>query len=214
MFNKVSVLVDNDSWILPYATKLVESLKVEGIKCKLYRKHNDVASGDICFMLGCTKIVKDEVLKKNRFNLVIHESDLPKGKGFAPVAWQIIEGMDSIPVCLIEAGSNVDSGDIWLKDVIKLDGTELCNEWRAKQGEISIKLALKFVANFLELKNQKQEGAPSFYARRTPNDSELDIDKSINEQFSLLRTVDNVNYPAFFYRNGIKYKLLIEKEGN
>jgi len=27
---------------------------------------------------------------KNKLNLVIHSSDLPKGKSFAPIQWQIL----------------------------------------------------------------------------------------------------------------------------
>jgi len=45
-------------------------------------------------------------------NLVVHESDLPRGKGFAPVKWQILDGKKEIPVCLLETTEQVDSGDI------------------------------------------------------------------------------------------------------
>ncbi len=41
------------------------------------------------FFLGCSKIAGPDVLNRNKYNLVVHESALPKGKGFAPVAWQI-----------------------------------------------------------------------------------------------------------------------------
>lgn len=212
MFNGISVLVDNDSWILPYAERLVCMLAQNGYECCLCSKHSEVPVGDICFMLGCTKIVSDEILERNRFNMVVHESDLPKGKGFAPVSWQILENKDVIPVCLIEAGSDVDSGDVWLKGYIELSGTELCDEWRRKQGEISIKLALSFVTEFENLKPIKQKGQASFYSRRTPKDSELDCNKSIEEQFNLLRIVDNNRYPAFFMHKGVKYKLEIYRD--
>jgi len=44
----------------------------------------------------------------------------------------------------------------------------------------------------------------------TLNDSRLDIDRSIKEQFNLLRVVGNEEYPAFFEINGHKYLLKIE----
>ena len=56
---------------------------------------------------------------------------------------------------------------------------------------------------------RKQEGVPSYYAKRTPKDSELNINKSIKDQINLLRTVDNDNYPAFFRYKGMKYILEI-----
>jgi methionyl-tRNA formyltransferase len=212
MFKTISVLVDNDSWILPYAQKLVVKLKEKGFSSTLVRHQNDVPQGDICFFLGCTNIVNNKILQRNSYNLVVHESDLPKGKGFAPVAWQILQGDNNIPVCLIEAKENVDSGNIWLKDYIELNGTELADEWRAKQGEVSLKIALSFITNFLSLEPSKQQGKLSHYPRRSPKDSELDINKSIKEQFLLLRTVDNREHPAFFVLNGCKYRVEIYKD--
>ena len=44
------------------------------------------------FVIGYTKILPKEFLEGNKLVLVIHESDLPKGKGFSPVQWQILEG--------------------------------------------------------------------------------------------------------------------------
>jgi methionyl-tRNA formyltransferase len=211
MFNTISVLVDNDSWILPYAEKLVIKLNRLGRRCRLVRNHKDILNGDVCFMLGCTKIVPNEVLMRNHFNLVVHESDLPMGRGFAPVAWQILEGKNDIPVCLIEASNKVDSGDIWLTDVIKLTGTELASEWREMQGNISIELALRFVLDYKMLSAKKQSGKSGFYSRRRPNDSQLDMNKKLIDLFPLLRVVDNKHYPAFFEYKGCKYKLEISK---
>jgi len=211
MINNITVLVDNDSWILPYAEKLVSKLTQLGKSAKLIRYHEDVEDGDVCFFLGCTKIAKETLLNKNKHNLVVHESDLPKGKGFAPVAWQILEGKNEIPVCLIEAGHEVDSGDIWLSDIIKLSGTELAVEWRELQGNISIKLALRFVREYSTLNAIKQSGKSTSYPRRRPNDSQIDLDKSFRNLIPLFRVVDNNDYPAFFEYKGCKYKLEISK---
>jgi len=211
VIKKISVLVDNDSWIIPYAEGLVSHFINEGRLALLCRDQSEIPDGDVCFMLGCMKIVSKENLQKNKYNLVVHESNLPKGKGFAPVAWQILEGAASIPVCLIEANSKVDSGDIWLKDCMKLNGTELHGEWRILQGKISVELAKKFVVECAGLTPATQAGKSSFFKKRTPKDSELDIFKSIDEQFNLLRIVDDINYPAFFVKDGIRYNICIEK---
>ncbi len=57
-----------------------------------------------------------------------------------------------------------------------------------------------------------QNGDETFFPRRKYKDSELDINKSILEQFNLLRIVDNERYPAFFYINETKYILKIYRE--
>ena len=60
-FNTISILVDNDSWILPYAQELTEYFSAY-YNCQLVRNANDIKSGDVCFLLGCTKIVSQEIL--------------------------------------------------------------------------------------------------------------------------------------------------------
>ncbi len=212
MFRRITILVDNNSWILPYAEQLLQTLVKLNYHCVLVRSANDIPKGDVCFLLGCTKIVPKNILLYNQYNMVIHESNLPQGKGFAPIAWQILEGKKVIPVCLIEANESVDSGDIWLKEYIELVGDELSHQWRIIQGEISIQLAIKFITNFHELKPQVQLGKSTNYPRRIPKDSELDINKTIAAQFDLLRVVDNHLYPAFFNHLGVRYKIKVYRD--
>lgn len=209
MFSRISVLVDNASWILPYAEKLTYDLRDLGLHCLLIDSQKNIPTGDVCFFLGCTKIVEPQYLSRNDYNMVVHESALPQGKGFAPIAWQILKGKRSIPVCLLEAEDTADSGKIWLKENIELVGTELCPTWRELQGFTSINLAKRFILEFENLTPQAQHGNESFYPKRSPKDSELDINKSLAEQFDLLRTVDNKNHPAFFDYRGSRYKLEI-----
>ena len=60
-------------------------------------------------------------------------------------------------------------------------------------------------------KSYKQSGVETFYKKRGPDDSALDVNKTIIEQFNLLRTVDNEKYPAFFIHKGKKFLVKIEK---
>ena len=50
-----------------------------------------------------------------------------------------------------------------------------------------------------------------FLKKRSPKDSKIKIKKSILSQFNLLRSVDNKNYPAFFFIYGKKYFIKISK---
>ncbi len=71
------------------------------------------------------------------------------------------------------------------------------------------------VQRFSEITPVKQEGAPGPYLRRrTPEDSRLDVHKSIAEQFDLLRVVDNQRFPAFIDYRGNRYVIKIEKVDN
>lgn len=205
---KIQILTDNpDSWIIPYITKLIELLKKIGYNVSHKFQHEEIESGDILILLSCEK--KCTRLDLNKFNLVVHESALPKGKGWSPLTWQILEGENEIPITLFEATTKIDAGDIYGQEIIKLKGAELVDELREKQAEATIKLLLKFIENYPNNPVKKQKGIESVYPRRKPEDSQIDINKTITEQFNLLRVCDNERYPAFFYYNGRKIILKI-----
>ncbi|WP_393011433.1 formyltransferase family protein [Limnothrix redekei] len=166
----------------------------------------------MCFYLSCGQIVSGEVLAQFRNNLVVHESDLPSGKGWSPLTWQILEGRDRIPVTLFEAADQVDSGDIYLQEWLEFEGHELIDELRQAQAAATLRLCREFVNRYPELLQsaKQQNGQESFYPRRTPENSRLDSSQPLAEQFNLLRIVDNEKYPAFFKLNGRQYSLKVE----
>ncbi|WP_165725362.1 formyltransferase family protein [Pseudoalteromonas sp. SA25] len=211
-FSSVNILVDNESWVLPYAKNLYGKLKEFNLEVKLVRSQNELKNADVTFFLGCIQVVTPRNLAKSKFNLVVHESALPKGKGFAPMAWQIINGSNTIPISLIEADDKVDNGKIWLQKKIYLKGDELYLEWRKLQGEATVSICIEFILQYKNLIPHEQVGESTIFKKRTAKDSELNTDLSIAQQFDLLRTVDNDNFPAFIYYRGYKYEILIKKK--
>ena len=207
----VSVLVDNDSWILPFAETLVGQRRVAGDDARLCRSQQELLSGGVALFLGCLNIVKPETLGRNRRNLVVHASDLPQGRGFSPWTWLVLEGAESIPVCLLDAAEQVDAGDIVYKEYIALSGKELVADLRNLIGEKTVELCRRFLSEPGPAPGVPQAGEPTYHRRRTPDDSELDPDASLRSQFNLLRTVDNNEFPAYFYRDGARYVLKIER---
>jgi methionyl-tRNA formyltransferase len=179
-----------------------------------FEEHRDLAQVEGCavvFLLGCTRLVPQDFLQRNGLTLVVHESALPKGRGFAPVQWQILEGQSEIPLCLFEATPEADAGDILATGLLRLDGSELYEEIRAKQAAATFEFIQGFLERYPELHRMPQSGEPSRYPRRTPEDSELSVDKTLREQFNLLRIGNNEAWPCFFVLNSQKYILTIGK---
>ena len=58
------VLVDNESWITPYAKKLVNLIKKEGDNAKFIKNHKNITENSICFILGCVNIIPNIYLQK------------------------------------------------------------------------------------------------------------------------------------------------------
>lgn len=206
----IQILVDNpSSWIVPHARELAVQLTRQGHEATIRHDADSVVAGDILCMLACEKIFRD--LHLNKHNLVIHESDLPQGKGWSPLTWQILEGKNQIPVTLFEAVASVDAGPIYSQSVIVLEGHELLPEIKHLQGVVSQQLILNFVRDYPNNPSRPQTGESTFYTRRGPDHSQLAMHKTLADQFNLLRVCDNERYPAFFIKDGKKYILKIEK---
>lgn len=207
----VTVVVDNPSWILPHADRLVSEIRADGDVAALARSYAEVPRGTVAFLLGCIGVAAPDVLARNKRNLIVHESMLPQGRGFSPLTWQVLEGHGEIPVCLLEAGDEVDAGPVIYRDGLAFQGHELIGEMRDSLGEKTVSLCRRFLAEPVPREGECQIGEASHYARRRPADSRMDPTQSIAQQFDLLRVVDNDRYPAWFELRGHRYKITIEK---
>jgi methionyl-tRNA formyltransferase len=205
------VVAETSSWIVPYARDLVADLET-GHDARLVADYDDIPVGaDVSFFLGCTKIARADQLARSRHNIVVHQSRLPEGRGWSPLWWQVLEGADVIPVTVFEAAPGVDEGVVYFRDEIHMRGDELVDELRDLQGRNAIELCKRVVSALPDLCGAPQSGEATHYRRRSPEDSRLDPDRTIAEQFDLLRIVDNDRYPAFFELRGHRYVLTIRK---
>ncbi|MFT7086873.1 MAG: methionyl-tRNA formyltransferase [Rickettsiales bacterium] len=206
---KITIISEPNTWFEKYNIVLSDALSELGHAVNIISEIEQIESGDILFALSLYKLIKKEYLSKNRHNIVIHESDLPAGKGWSPLSWQVLEGKNNIIFSLFEIDEKMDNGNIYFKDELILIGVELNDELRELQAKKRIEMCLKFVNSF-PWKSFPQIGAESFYKKRGKDSSLLDVNKSIADQFDLLRIVDNEHYPAFFNFRGKKFKLKIE----
>ncbi len=208
---KIAILTSLDQWFVPFAKKLNRQIT----NSQLFFNHKDINEVyDVLFILSYHHLIPKKFLN-HKHNIVVHASDLPKGKGWAPFFWQILEGKNKITFSMFEASNGVDNGDIYMKDILQLTGYELNIELRKKQAIFIMKMCLKFLNQYnLYHLREPQSGKETFYSKRSQKDSQLDINKTIKEQFNLLRIVDNKEYPAFFVIDGHKYKLTIKKMEN
>lgn len=209
----ITILTDRRSWVNGYVPGFAASLERAGHNVVLRHDPAELKAGDICFYLSVETLIPPEIRQKFIHNLVVHASDLPKGKGWSPMTWQILEGASRITLTLFEAADEVDSGIVYGKRTIELDGTELVDEWRALQAQATFVLGQEFIEGYPEsARNGRiQEGEETFYPRRKAGDSRLDPNDTIAAQFDLLRVVDNERYPAFFEFRGKTYLLTISK---
>lgn len=168
--------------------------------------------GDILFLISCSEIVRSNIRDLFEYTLVLHASDLPEGRGWSPHIWDVVNGKNEITLSLLSAEDGVDTGAIWQKVKIPLDGTELYNEINHKLFQAELELMSWSLNCINSAKATPQiEANTEYYRKRTPIDSEIDANKSIAEQFNLLRVSDPNRFPAYTYIYGQKYKIALEK---
>lgn len=168
--------------------------------------------GDLLFLVSCSEIVTKKHRNMFQHSLVLHASDLPKNRGWSPHVWSILNGENDITLSLLEAEDKVDTGRVWKKTKIKLNGTELYDEINQKLFDAELQLISWACQNFDCVTPTLQDSsAANYLPKRTAKDSELDISKPLESQFELLRVCDPNRFPTFFYIRGCKYNVIIEK---
>lgn len=210
---KIAVLcTDPDHPVVPWLRRWQAETRAQGHEVSLWHDKKDLAGGNVLFLVSCRQIIGDAELRKFGKALVLHASDLPRGRGWSPHVWSILDGAQEITVCLLEAREPVDSGPVWFKHRFALQGHELLPEINARLFSSELELMTRALRELGSVTPTPQSGDQGpFMRRRTAEDSRLDVNKTIAEQFDLLRVVDNARYPAFFDHRGKRYRIAIEK---
>lgn len=172
---------------------------------------SNLAGGNFLILVSVTEIFPPALIAKYDHALVVHGSDLPNGRGWSPMVWQLIAGQQDFTLSLIEATYPVDSGRIWSKINFQILSNALFGEIQDAIAENTIKLLTDLIDNHDSVSPQEQIGEITYFKRRTPADSELDPRKSIEENFDLIRVSDPVRYPAFFELRGKRFSLQIKE---
>ena len=209
---KVTFISQNQTdWLKKFIVKLNKKFKNK-YSFKIEKNYKKVSKQDLVFLVYFYDILPKSFLKKNKLTLITHCSKLPRDKGFAPMQNQILRGKNKIFISIVEAINKVDSGNIYLQRSFNLKGTELYENIRKIQKIEIIKIIESFLIKYPKIKNKKQTGKENYNKRRNINNSQLNIKKSIHDQFQLLRICDNEKFPAFFIYKKKKYILKIFQE--
>ena len=127
----------------------------------------------IIFFIHWSKLIPSSIYKKY-LCIQFHTSDLPKFRGGSPIQNQIINNIKNTKITAFKINSIIDSGEICLKKNIELSGS-------AQKIYIDIeKKVIQMIHQIIKkkkLKFTKQYGKGSYYKRRRPEDSKMNLDK-------------------------------------
>ncbi len=210
---RIGLCSDQSSWINDFIPAWALQWRAAGHTLAWAHDAALLPESQMCFYLSYGRIVGADLRARHGNNLVVHESDLPAGRGWSPLTWQVLQGARHIVVSLIEAAAAVDAGSIYGQTTIELSGDELVDDLRQKQAAATFGLCAEFIADYPAVlqRARGQRGNPSYFPRRTPADSRIDIDLPLRDLFNLLRVCDNTRYPAWFEHAGARYTLGIRR---
>jgi len=164
---------------------------------------------DIGIVNGWQRLIPLKVLERFKYGVFgFHGTpcDLPCGKGRSPMNWSIINGNTEIKYHCIKYSEGADEGLIF--DVNTFDITPQDDIFSLQlKGLLSAKMQIDKLLKAYKTNNFKfklQNGEPSFFKKRTPDDGLIDFNCTTEEIFNLIRGVSKPFPGAFFYKEDYK----------
>lgn len=149
-------------------------------------------------------IVPVEVL--NDYECVcFHMTDVPYGRGGSPLQNLIVRGHKDTVLTALRMEKGLDTGPVYLKKPLGLEGRAVDIYIRA--AEMSWQMIAEMVS--LEPAPMLQQGSPTMFKRRMPEQSEITQDLTLEQVYDYIRMLDAPNYPKAFL-NTEKYHLEFE----
>ena len=164
---------------------------------------------DIGIVYGWQRIIPQYVLDRFKYGIFgFHASPLglPFGKGRSPINWSMILNFKQIYNHCFQYNSKPDDGFIYSTtklDILPWDdisSMKLKSIINAK--DVIYNLINDFKNDSIKLHNQNLSKPESFFPKRKPSDGRINLTKSTNEIFNLIRGVSCPFPGAFlFYKN-------------
>jgi methionyl-tRNA formyltransferase len=181
LFEKLKLQFYDDEWILINST---DNFKVE------YLNHYNP---DRIFIPHWSYIIPKDIYEK--FNcIVFHMTDLPYGRGGSPLQNLIRKGNKTTKISAIDVQEELDSGNVYLKKPLELNGT-------AKEIFLRANLVIEEMIGIIIKKNlvpKPQKGKITHFKRLKPKDGNIADLKDLNLVYDYIRMLDCEGYPNAF----------------
>ena len=190
--------------------KLCDKYSVEHLNWKegkLALDNINVQEVTAVIAIGWKYILDDKLNTILKYGIItLHDSLLPKYRGFAPTPTAIICGENEVGVSAIFSVNEMDAGDIICQRKIELTGKEYIKEIIERQASIYAEIVLEVVGkivNNISLDRHKQDESLATYSVwRNIDDCRIDWKDSATHIYNLIRAVSAPYHGAYFmYEN-------------
>jgi methionyl-tRNA formyltransferase len=157
---------------------------------------------DLLIVCGWQRLIPENILKTLKIGGIgSHGSSelLPKGRGRSPVNWSIIEGKTQFISQLFLLTPGIDDGDILDYQTFDINQWDTCQTIYYKISLVMKQSLLTLIPNILlnNFSRTSQQGEPTFYPKRTPEDGLIDWKNSVNQIHNFIKALTKP-YPGAF----------------
>ena len=138
-----------------------------------------------------------EVIYNSFECIVFHMTDLPYGRGGSPLQNLILRGHQNTKISALKVDNGLDTGDIYLKKKLLLNGS--AQEIFQRANVVIRDMIIEIVK--MKPTPTEQQGKPTLFKRRKPSMSNLNQAKNIDEIYDYIRMLDADGYPHAFIEN-------------
>lgn len=135
---------------------------------------------DAAVVVAFGQILPKEILELPKYGCVnVHASILPMYRGAAPIQWAIINGEQETGITTMLMDEGLDTGDILLKEYVKIDSDETGGSLFDKLSRLGGPLAVKTLEGLENgtIKRVKQEGETFYASMLKKSSGKIDWDR-------------------------------------
>jgi len=140
----------------------------------------------------------------SRFECVgFHMTDLPFGRGGSPLQNLILLGLAKTKLSAFQMNGDLDAGPVYGKENLSLEGS--AQEIYTRASQATARMIRRIISE--EPQPEPQQGAPTIFRRRKPEESAICRPRSLAFLYDFIRMLDADGYPrAFFEEEGFRYE--------
>jgi len=184
LFDDLRLSFHTDSWLL------IDSKKDFNLKAL-----NEFEPSKI-FIPHWSFIIPSEIHESYEC-IVFHMTDLPFGRGGSPLQNLITRGIYSTKISALKVDKGIDTGDIYLKEDLQLNGT--ATDIFERANHIIQKMIISILQN--KIKPVSQKGKVTMFKRRKPQQSNIIELETLQKVYDYIRMLDADGYPKAYIEN-------------
>ncbi len=226
-YNKIFIFSQKeDSWEPKYinnlknlCSKKIKLFVLKDFSFKNFLKKIKSENIDIIFAIGWRKIIEKKIIDYASIkSFVMHDSLLPKNRGFAPLNWAIIKNEKKTGVSLIAMDKFIDTGNIHIQEKISIKKNDDINILNSKILKIYSRILIKFFGNtkyYIKNSISQKKIPKNFNPKRKPKHGLINWNNKSKNILNLVKALTKP-WPGAYFVNKDKiifvWKIKIRKK--